>query len=131
MNDRPTVLLFNVADAKKRSILTILTGLKIKGREVLPQDQGKSIGDLLGDTGDALPSSAPIKPFRDEMLVLHALSEKQMDRLLREIRSQGASVAIKAVTTPVNIGWSAADLFGALKQEHEAIQKLRAKQKTD
>lgn len=131
MNDRPTVLLFNVANAKKRSIRTILTELKIKGRDVLPQDQGKSIGDLLGDSRDALPASAKAETFRDEMLVLHALSEKQMDRLLRELRSRGATVAIKAVTTPVNIAWSGTDLFEALKREHEAIQKLRAIQKTD
>ena len=126
MNDSPTVLLFNVADAKKGSLRTILTDLKIRGREVLPEDQGKSIGVLLGDAGDELKASAAA-PFRDEMLVLHALSEKQMDRFLRELHSRGASVALKAVTTPMNIDWSAADLHDALKREHEAIQKLCAR----
>ena len=125
MNDRPTVLLFNVADAKKRSIRTILTDLKIRGREVFPEEQGKSIEELLGDTGD-MPPASRVATFQDEMLVLHTLSERQMDRLLRELRSRGASVALKAVTTPVNISWSGRDLYEALKREHDAIQKLRA-----
>ena len=127
MSDIPTVLRFNLPDAKKRRIRAILGALKIGGREVPQEEQWRTVASLLEETGNARPDVGNSKCFQDEMLVIHALSEKQMDCFLREIRAENAGVALKAVTTPVNVLWSCSELHGALSREHEAFRKMRGK----
>ena len=54
---------------------------------------------------------------------MEALSSELLDAM----RSSGATVALKAVVTEHNVGWSAARLCRELRQEHEAMQRLRPK----
>ena len=127
MSDIPTVLMFNIPDTKKRRVRAILAALKIGGREVPQEEQWRTVASLLEEPENTRPDVGNSKCFQDEMLVIHALSEKQMDCFLREIRAENAGVGLKAVTTPMNVLWSCTELHDALRREHEAFRKMRGK----
>lgn len=57
----------------------------------------------------------------EPMLVLHGLSEAQLDALLAELKAADIRIALKAVTTPTNLRWSPMQLYAELKRERAAF----------
>lgn len=114
-------LLFNMTGEKKKKLRVQLTMAGVAPRDVLAEDCGRTLGALLHP--DRFPDAAPVKaePFSDEMLVLDGLSPQQLRALLDGLRRAKVTVALKAVTTEENLGWSAAKLHRELSAEHEAL----------
>lgn len=117
------VLLFNLQGEKRQKILFLLIRLGIACREVSPAEQGKTIEALTERRAAAAVGAAPTPPFTDEMLVMDALSREQFHGLLDGLRSAQSPVALKAVVTEQNLGWTAAELHDALLEEHKSLSQ--------
>ena len=117
------VLLYNITDdAKRQKIALAAWKLGIDARRVAPEDYAHPIGYLLGLEGfSAGEDAAP--PFDAEMLLMHDLSSAQFSGFLDALRRSRSTVALKAVATEHNIGWSSAALCRELQQEHEAMRR--------
>ena len=116
------VLLYNIKDADKLMkvrIAALRAGLEAV--EVAEEDYAHPIGWLLGLEG--FSPAAGAEHFEDEMLVMQELSSPLLDAM----RAAGAPVALKAVVTEQNRGWSSAALCRELKREHEAMRAYAPK----
>ena len=70
------------------------------------------------ESAEAAPD-APDTPF----LLLSALGERQLDRLLADMRREGVSVPHKAVVTETNRAWTLRALMREVAREHEAMRQ--------
>ena len=116
------LLLYNIKDADrlmKIRIAALRAGLEAV--EVAEENFAHPIGYLLGYEGFA-PAEGTER-FTEEMLVMEQLSSPLLDAL----RTQGTPVALKAVVTEQNSGWSSAALCRELKREHEAMRAYAPK----
>lgn len=151
MKYKGTVFLYNITGARARQIGMLCARLGLLVKAVEPDRYGVKLGILAGipgfeaeagqpkfeaemSTGAGQPESAaeantdacPPR-FEDEMLVMKDFDQQTLDQFLRGFRSMKIPpVALKAVLTPTNCGWTSAELHEAIKEEHETI--LRQKQ---
>ena len=116
------VLLYNIQDADRLAKLRAAAlWLGLRPVVVAPEDYGHPLGYLLGAAGYAPAETA--EDFADEMLVMETLSSPLLDALRRE----GVVIALKAVVTEQNLGWSSAALCHELRREHEAMRAAARK----
>ena len=100
------VLLFNITGEKRKKIRFLLLKLGIPLRQVPAEDAA---------------------PFREEMLVMDALEQRQFHALLDGLRQARVPVALKAVLTEHNVHWTAARLRRELAAENEALRRAAGK----
>ena len=125
----PQVLLFGFRpEERTMRIIRYLTTQGVRVRTVPSTDYHESLGCLFGLPGyehrqkPALPVALP-----EEMLVMQGFGQQMLDDFLRFFRrEQLRRVELKAVLTPTNAAWSAAELCRHMTLEREAMQK-RAK----
>lgn len=86
---------------------------------------GETVGRLVST--NAAPSNipAPADPPEAPFLLLCALGDKQLDRLLAAMRRAGVYVPCKAIMTDVNRGWTLCKLVDEVAREHEAMKNSR------
>lgn len=117
------ILVYNIKDEQK------LTGIRLcalkQGAEtvvVYPEDFSKPLKSVLGlESVSSSDADAPEKLFEGEMLVMHALDNRQFNSFLDSLRSFDISVPLKAVVTDTNISWSSEKLYRELSSERKAI----------
>lgn len=115
----PTILLYNLNGERGRQIKLICLPLRIRARNVFPEEYGLTLSQLLNGEKPVSPGSAP---FSDEMLLMADLAPSQMNRFLQAFRKKKLSpVALKAVLTATNAGWDSCKLHSELSLEHEAM----------
>ena len=116
------VLLYNIKGADKR-VKIRLAALRagLEAVEVAEADFAHPVGYLLGL--EAFSPAEGAARFEDEMLVMEKLSSPFLDML----RAANATVALKAVVTEQNKGWSSVALCRELRREHEAMRACAPK----
>ena len=121
------VLLYNIPEGeKRRRIQVALLRLGITARDVAPEEYCHPVGYLARLEGFG-PSEEPCREsFGDEMLVMCGLPSRQFSAFLDALRASRANVALKAVLTDTNAGWSSAELHRAIRAEHEALRAAAA-----
>lgn len=67
-------------------------------------------------------AAAPAK-LSEPMAVFHGLSGRELDYALAAIGASGAGITLRAVTTPVNLGWTGPRLQKDLAAERNALKK--------
>lgn len=136
---KPTVLLYNFTDKKRRNKVNtfcVMHGIRV--RTVEREQYGKpviALADreaelLLTETEKNFDASGKAWPdgeqergqedFTDEMLVMCQLGGK-MDALLTYLRKEKVLVPLKAVLTPTNQLWNSLELYHELRKEHEQM----------
>lgn len=115
------VLCFNLGEEKFSAVSAAALKNGIETKQVSQADFSQKLASLL----ELLPRENEIclSPFKEEMLIMAGLLREEMDSFLAQIRSENASVELKAVVTPYNLGWRCDDLLKELKKEHEAMRK--------
>lgn len=119
-----------------------LLPLRMKVKEVLPEDYGKPVGYLAGlkefapkaekdnmerlqGEGEShiedISGQTSFQEFPGEMMVMAGLVGGRIDQVLRAVRKSGISVPYKAVLTAANQTWNAWELFSEIKKEHETM----------
>lgn len=110
------VLTYNIEDPKKKELLIRLSiRFNYKLIPVSGTLQSGRIRDIL--TGQAVPSTEPNR-FTDEMMVIHDFPPQVLSFLLDELSRNSLTVRLKAVTTPVNLQWTGAELHSHLLAEY-------------
>ena len=113
-----SVLTFNIRDPEKNNLLQVLSiRLNFRCIPVAPEFQGCVIRDLLENRG----SAGAGKRFTDEMLVMDGFAHPDLNFLLNELIRTGHPIALKAVVTPTNAGWTASALHAQLLEEHRQM----------
>ena len=123
-----SLLLFNISDPDKRTAIRLLSlRLRLQTRDVLPEEQSRTIRELLTSAPETAKTQKPANVFRDEMLLMSGLSPLQFHTLLDTLREQGQRIALKAVVTEHNREWTALQLHRELRAEEEAMRKRKQK----
>ena len=77
-----------------------------------------------GFSGGHVPAQIP-----EKVLVLHGFGERKLNEMLNQFRkTKVPPIALKAVLTEHNCGWSFYELYQELRQEHE---KMNARQEKE
>ena len=81
---------------------------------------GQTVGHLAGYQG--FPERAETEtPPADRVLVFCEVDRDTLDRVLEELKAEGAPASLKAVLTGTNAGWPFARLARELSAEHRAM----------
>ena len=118
---QPTVLFYNLDGEKGKKLRMLCMQQKLKVRTVHPAEFEKTLGDLLSSPASGETEPTP-SAFSEEMLVMAGVYGTRLDLLLKGMRRNHLFVALKAVLTQENAGWSSVALCQELQQEHEKIQ---------
>ena len=138
---KETVLYYTPQSTKQsRTLKGILVRMGIRIRNISPQQVNQTVGMLAGVSGfeektdatadtleanktnaDALSSASQSIP--EEVLVLHQFSEQRLDALLHALRKANVRIALKAIVTEQNCGWTFYQLYEEIRQEHEKMHQ--------
>lgn len=123
---QPQVLLFAFRpEERTMRILRYLTSQGVSVRTVQAAELNETLGYLFSLPGyekrgslDYLTRSVP------EMLVMHGFDQTMLDDFLRFFRAEDVRrVELKAVLTPTNASWTAAELSRHLQAERDSMRK--------
>ena len=96
-------------------------GVRIKN--ITPEQVTQTVGYLAGIEGypeSEIPEVLPV--IEEEMLVMRGFTSRRMDELLMNLRKAGVpKIALKAVVTESNCGWSFYHLYEEIREEHEKM----------
>ncbi len=123
---KETILLFQITDQKvKTAIRAALLPLKIRVKQISPDEYGKKLGVLAGSLPEEATSyekAAEASPaLSDSMMILCGIDGPKLDRVLAALRSKNVRLPYKAVLTPSNQEWTPVECLSELKKEHAAM----------
>ena len=87
--------------------------------------ENKTNADVLSDTDSAANTAetSADHSISEEVLVLHQFSEQRLDALLHALRKANVRIALKAIVTEQNCGWTFYQLYEEIRQEHEKMHQ--------
>ena len=120
---RPKVLLYRLGEEteKGKALCAILDDMKLLTLHVAPEQLGETAGKL-ASTNAAAPGAAPESVPEAEFMLLCGLGDKQLDRMLANMRRAGVYVPYKAVLTEYNKEWKLCKLIEEVAREHELMK---------
>ncbi len=138
---RPTVLLYNFTDKRRRTKMNTYCAMNgIRVRTVDKEQYGKPVLALVDKEADVLFGEEQIfsddeirqngerkleqSDFSEEMLVMCHVGSK-MNGLLDWLRKENVIVPLKAVMTQTNQFWNSLELYCEIKKEHEQMTEQR------
>ena len=119
---RPTILTFNLTDARLSKLRFLCMKLGLAVKPVPAEDCRQPISALCGlsDPADAAPAEA----FSEEMLVFCHMDNAAVNRFLQTAKQMRfAPVTLKAILTPTNAAWTPAQLCAELRDERAAVMQ--------
>lgn len=121
------ILLFHFDDSERlnavrKAMLPLHVACKVIGEDAWDLQIGAIVG--LEVTAQDAPAAEEIT---QEMLMLCGLSDNSMQQVLFALRKAGLVIPYKAMLTPYNKDWTAKQLFGELRQEHEEMKAMQQK----
>lgn len=124
MANNAHILLFHVEPLKTAHIESLCKNLGIRTSRIKLADYSQKLAYLAGIPGFLREDTDYTGPeFPSEMMVFSNMAD-MLDQFLSEYKKAGIPpIGLKAVITPHNIFWSAADLYEELFKEHQAFQK--------
>lgn len=113
-------------EEKQKRMERLAKRLGCSFRVVYPIQTGQQIGFLAGLSGYAERKLSVLElppKIEDEMLILNGFSGKKLDGLLAALREENLTVALKAVVTEHNVGWTFAALYAEIVAERAEMMK--------
>ena len=105
-----------------RGLRAILAERRIPALTVGEAHLGETVERLVSSnaaaSGAPVPETVPEEPF----LLLCALGDRQLDRLLADLRRAGVSVPCKAILTEHNRSWTLCKLITEVSREHRMMK---------
>lgn len=120
---RPTILAFNLPDARLSKLRFLCMKLGTRVAVVPPEDFSQPLSALCGLSArtEAPPAEAA---FPEEMIVFCFMDNALVNRFIQTARQQRVPpFPLKAMLTPTNASWSPVQLCAELKEEHAAMQR--------
>ena len=120
---RAKVLLYGIGNESERdrALRAVLRERKLLTLDVTGAQLGETVGRLVSTNAAAAPDAPPKAAPEAEFMLLCALGDRQLDRLLAAMRRAGAAVPYKAVLTEQNRSWTLERLIREVAREHEAL----------
>ena len=115
------VLLYNIEKTKAVRIKVLCSKMGVAARTVPREDYGVKLSALLGLTDDR--TAQPDSDFDAEMLYFSEVIPPILSLLLNQFRRQRTPVALKAVRTEDNVGFTSYELYRELEAEHRALNR--------
>lgn len=115
------VLMYNIETKKAQKIKMLCHKLNIRFREVDKSKFGLKLSALLGIDDDK--TAVPNSDFDGEMLYLSDFYGAMLNIFLNQLKRQKTPVALKAVRTEANLGFTSYELYNELCKEHEAMNR--------
>lgn len=108
--------------------MLVRMGIRIKN--IGPEQANQKVGYLAGLEGfeeelAGLDEALPAIP--EEVMLLYGFSGDRLDALLKQLRKNKASVALKAILTQTNCGWSFYQLYEEIREEHQMMSEGKTK----
>lgn len=113
------VFMYNIEDGKRLKIKLLCNKLNIRAREIEKSEFGLKISTLLGIDDDK--TVKPDSDFDGEMLYLSDFYGSMLNIFLNQLKRQKTPVALKAIKTDSNIGFTSYELYNELCEEHKAL----------
>ena len=126
MNFEPTILFYNFQEnIRTAEMKNYLSRNGFSHRAVLPAEYLQPLGYLFKIAGfSPNPAFNLGGNFHEEMLVMGGLSQNQVFDFLQFLRDRHLPpVKLKAMLTPINMGWTSLQLYQELKKEYENLPK--------
>ena len=118
-----TVLMYNCSGPEWAKLRQIFLMLRVRIRPVEADQYGLTLAELLSRSG---AKRGVEEDFSDPMLVFCGLSQGKLDQMLTAMaRAQLPRIALKAMLTPTNAGWTSQQLWTELRREHAAMEAQR------
>lgn len=114
------VFLYNIENSKSIKIKLLCRKLNIAVREVQKDEYGLKLSALLGLSDDQTVAGGA--DFDDEMLYLSEFYGAMLDIFLNQLKRQKTTVALKAVRTQTNVGFTSYELHSELSAEHAMMR---------
>lgn len=112
---------------------SVLVRMGVKIRNVRPDQVGETIGYLAGMPGfeEQEKGEEALPVISEQMLVMKDFTGSRIDTLLYQLRRAGVpKIALKAIVTEHNCGWSFYKLYEELKEEHRMMTEQAQAAKT-
>ena len=120
-----TVLMYNCNGEQWAKLRQIFLMLRVRIRPVEADQYGLTLAELLSRSGE---KRGVEEDFSDPMLVFCGLSQGKLDQLLTAMGRSGLPrIALKAMLTPTNAGWTSQQLWTELRREHAAMEAQRGR----
>lgn len=102
---------------------SVLVRMGVRIKNIGPDQVLEKVGYLAGMEGfEAAGDSEKLPVIPEEVMVLKQFSSQRLDMLLAGLRKAGVpKIALKAVLTEHNSGWTFYHLYEELKEEHETM----------
>ena len=109
--------------ADDQKLKGVLVRLGIRIRNIGPEQVNQTVGYLAGLAGfEEQPEEGMFPEIPEKMLVLYGFGERKLGEMLNQLRkAKVPPIAMKAVLTEHNCGWSFYELYRELRQEHEKM----------
>lgn len=105
-------------EAQKLGALSVFCDREnIRLRAVSPAEADCTVGMLCGLTNEP-PAPVCAEPPSGECLVFSGFDRQGLNDAVNSLRAGNIKVALKAVCTPHNCGWTLAALIAELEKEH-------------
>lgn len=118
------ILAFNMPPEKLGRLRILAARVKARLRAVEANEHGRTLGDIAAALPTDSAAAECAQEFEDEMLVMANLTGAQLNLFLGDFKRFGiAPVALKAVMTATNAGWTPVQLHRELCAEREAFAK--------
>ena len=118
-----TVLMYNCSGPEWAKLRQIFLMLRVRICPVEADQYGLTLAELLSRSGE---KRGVEEDFSDPMVVFCGLSQGKLDQLLTAMaRAQLPRIALKAMLTPTNAGWTSQQLWTELRREHAAMEAQR------
>ncbi len=108
--------------------MLVRMGIRIKN--IGPEQTNQKVGYLAGLEGFEEESAGPgesLPAIPEEVMLLYGFSGDRLDALLKQLRKNKASVALKAILTQTNCGWSFYQLYEEIREEHQMMSEGKTK----
>ena len=128
---KETVLYYNPEKSDKPRILKgVLVRMGIRIKNIGPEQTNQKVGYLAGLEGFEEESAGPgesLPASPEEVMLLYGFSGDRLVALLKQLRKNKASVALKAILTQTNCGWSFYQLYEEIREEHQMMSEGKTK----
>ncbi|MGI6183952.1 MAG: DUF3783 domain-containing protein [Candidatus Fimadaptatus sp.] len=118
------ILAFNIQPEKLGKLRMLCARVKARLRPVSAEEYSLTLSDIIAGSAPA-PDAAPVdESFDEEMLVMAGISGAQLNLFLQDFKRFGiAPIALKAMLTATNSGWTPVQLHSELSAEREAFAR--------
>lgn len=137
--NREVLLLYHFQDTEiGRQVYHVAARMGILCRVVEENQTGQTLGALLKLSGFARKEDQkeeacrePV-PMQRQMMVLYGFTSRRLDEFLSNMKRMGIPrIALKAIVTPQNIGWTFEALYQELEKEDEQVRKAARSPESD